>query len=1311
MICQSCQTINPEQARVCLGCGERLPRVCAVCGATNPADARFCNQCGSPLPQQAPDAIPAGSAVAAPTHAEEMETALAADSPLTHESDEQRRVVTVLFADLTSSTAIAENMDPEDVRALLGTFFEMMTRAIHRHGGTVEKYIGDAVMAVFGLPVVHEDDPLRAVRAALDMQRALAAFNAERAADESAVTPRAPELQMRIGINTGDVAAAGSAAEGRDFLITGDPVNVAARLQQLADPGAILVGPRTYRGTRGAVRYRTLPPVALRGRGQPIRIWEALAMLEQDDAPTLRPRGTDGLWTPLVGRESELDLLHALFSRVVRERQPQLVTVLGAPGIGKTRLVREFLARLRAQAVSQPNRPATVVPRVLEGRCPPYGEGLTYWPLTEIVRAVTGIAPLAPPEQARARLRASLADLLRQARRPEDPESIAAYLGHTIGLDAGERPTERMTEAKPLLPTEATQLQEVTHRAWRTFFEALATHTPLIVFIEDIHWGDDVLLALLEDVAALAAGVPLLFLCTARPELLEKRPQWGSGARNFATIALEGLSPDETTRLVGELLPGADVPPSLRSGVLEKAEGNPFYIEEIVRMLVDRGLLVLAPEGKGWGVAPHWAGSIELSDLAIPDTVQGVLAARLDLLTAAERDVLQHASVIGRYFWTNALLRLAPHLRPEPLHGVLDALIAKALIRPSSAGRSSVAPTDEQVYTFNHTLTREVVYSTIIRARRAREHARVAEWLESLARGHEQEYAELLAQHYRQYYVQANLARSPTTPRRAATLAKVVGYLRLAGEVAAARQAMSKAEGYYTDALDLLSADASPNDLPHLVALHSQRANARWQALRADDAWDDYREALRLWASVGVVVPTNTTADVPTQDTDQALPAALPLDWYTQGLRLYRLLVLLPSRSASHFQQPPANEALLPLLTEGQRLGAAYKAHALGEYARLLTARSFFWWSWAERRGEVELLDALRSAREAVRITEEMGDARAASEALDALGNIQAITSDLRGYLMSQTRRLQLAQQIEDVDELVDMYVETSQACQMVGEYERAAEYAHTALDVATKTCTDVQHIMPLRSLVLTYVEWDRWEQALQKGAELLTYAARYDVSNSRHHQWALLELALAHLRTGNDENATNLTRQALAMPPHAPALYIEVSRARLALARGATGEARQLLLDALDARRGRHSYAMLLAELAELAASTGDTALYERFGAQALEIGWRSDARKPLAQATRARARAALAAARWDDALADAQTALARYQRLGTRWEEARTHSLLAAIYRQRADEGDAALAEAELHAALTLYQSQHAVLDIAQSQAALAGMTARRS
>lgn len=1316
MVCPQCGAVNAASARVCLACGLSLPRECPNCGAINPSDARFCNQCGFAMADQSvrADATPLAHGVS-DAHRSTENTASVADMLPAASGDEtaQRRIVTVLFADLANSTALAESLDAEEMRAILVDFFAAMSREIHRHGGSVEKYIGDAIMAIFGLPVVHEDDPIRAIRAAFDMQRSLAALNERLTSVDSAF----PELRLRIGVNTGEVAAAVAAQEGQDFLITGDPVNVAARLQQLAAPGAILVGPRTYRSARGVAEFRQAPAASLRGKSRPVTIWEVVRVPGDQQAPSGRLATPASSRIPLIGRDAEMTLLDAVAVRVRRERSPHLITIIGAPGVGKTRLAHEFIQRMGAQPSPDLRADADLSPLFLEGRCPPYGEDVTYWPLTDMLRFYAGFSALEQAGEARAKLLAAIRVSLVAAKRSENAEVIAAYLGHTIGIETTER-------RRALLPGDTAQLQEGTLRAWRVFFEVVADSRGLVAMIDDAHWADDALLDLLAAVAASATGVALLFVLAARPELIERRPNWGGGRRNYVTLGLEPLAPADSSRLLDELLPGSAAPETLRRGILGKADGNPFYVEEIVRMFIDRGALIQDSAG-GWRVAPDWEKSEEIHDPLIPDTVQGVLAARLDLLSPTERDTLQHAAVVGRYFWPSALLYLAQHLRADEVSASLRSLSAKDLIHLSGRGSAHMTAPGEASYTFNHALIREVVYSGIPRTRRAQEHLRIAELLEQLNRERPGQFDELLAQHYYRYYTLANLSRSRDQERRREMRSRVATALQQAGAQSVARHAFAKADGYFSDSLELFGEDFDLSDAPQVVAVRTARGAERWLALRADDAWADYREALRLWAATfAALAPQREPADAlrsatpvasgvglhapslsePGKMRSPVMPAALPLDWRQQGMRLYRVLAQLPTRNQGLFHRSPPHEELAAYLDEGLRLAEELGQRDTLDYAELLTAKSFLWWSWAERRSERELLDAYRSAREAVRITEALGEARAASEALDALGNLQAIMTDLKGYLESQTRRLRLIEQIDEAQEAVDINTEVSQAYQLVGEFAEAVRYAEIALSLANRVDADTLQVKALWGLTLAQFEWDHWTAAAQAGAMLQARAQQTVLRQSNHHLWTLLSLATIAARTGDADAAARLAKTVAGMRS-SPAQYVEVARARLASARGEPHEAQQILLNALEIRSGRQSMAALLSELAELAARGGDRDLYERFGAEALELGWRSGARKSLAQAVRARAIVGVSAARWEDALADAQNALGRYRDLGCAWEVARSRYVLAGLFRRRGAPGDDARALEALSEALRLFDDAHAVRDLARVRAALAG------
>jgi len=600
--------------------------------------------------------------------------------------------VTVLFADLVGFTGRAERLDPEDVRSMLSPYYARLRREIERHGGTVEKFIGDAVMALFGAPVAHEDDPERAVRAALAIRDAI-----QGEGDESGL-----EFQLRIAVNTGEalIALGARPLEG-EGMASGDVVNTAARLQAAAPVNGILVGETTYHATRSTIEYRDAPPVEAKGKSEPVPVWEAIGARSRfgDDLEQRRR-------SPLVGRDRELGMLADALDRCRRELAPQLLTLIGVPGIGKSRLVTELF-----QIVY--HDPDLIWWR--QGRSLPYGEGLPYWALGEIVKAQAGILETDATEAAEQKLRAMVADVV-AGRSDADwvEEHLRPLVGLSVSIDGGG---DRRSEA---------------FAAWRQFLEALAEQRPLVLVFEDLHWADDGLLDFVDHLADWAAGVPLLIVGTARPELLDRRPDWGGGKRNAATISIASLSQEETAQLLGTLLDQILLPAELQVRVLAFAEGNPLYAEEYVRMLQDRGFLVR--DGRGWRLD-------DARELPLPETVQGMIAARLDALSPSEKELIQNAAVIGKVFWASVLAALAT---ATPLDESLHALERKEFIRRER--RSAVA--GESQYAFLHALVRDVAYGQIPRGGRADKHRAAAKWIESLAPDRTEDRAEMLAHHY-----------------------------------------------------------------------------------------------------------------------------------------------------------------------------------------------------------------------------------------------------------------------------------------------------------------------------------------------------------------------------------------------------------------------------------------------------------------------------------------------------------------------------------------------------------------------------------
>jgi class 3 adenylate cyclase/tetratricopeptide (TPR) repeat protein len=631
----------------------------------SPSGFRFCGACGSPLDPG--DAAPPSVGVP---------------------SVEERKVVTAVFADLAASTELAARLDPEDLRRVLGPYFDAMAEEIGRFGGTVEKFIGDAVVAFFGAPVSHEDDPERAIGAGLAMHRRLAELNLELAARAGG------DLTMRVGINTGEVLAHTGAVE--EGLVFGEAVNVAARLQSLAEPGRIVVGERTWRDARRSFSFRPLGEVRLKGIDRPLRAFEV-------GEPIAGHAGAAAGAAPFVGRESELASLRARFRRAVAEGRPGLVTIVGPPGIGKSRLAQELAPAVSGEAEGT---------RVVRGRCLPYGDGLTYWPMAEILKADAGISDNDPPDAMLAKARE------RVGGRFDGEGGTTEVLLSSIGV---------VVPADPLAGAEPSAATRMIHRAWQRYLETLADGGPLLVLIEDVHWADPSLLDLIGSVVTGARGA-MLVVCTARPELYERRAAWNGGSADATTVTLSALSPGESARLIGHLLDG-EAPPEVVGPVLQRAEGNPFFAGELLRMMMEDGTLERR-DGR-------WERVRELPS-ALPDTVQGVIASRIDLLAPAEKRAIQDAAVVGRVFWEGAIVALGS------AGAALGALIEKDLV--SEGGASSI--TGERELSFTHVLIRDVAYGSIPRSRRAEAHEAVGRWLEEVTAARAGELAEILAHHF-----------------------------------------------------------------------------------------------------------------------------------------------------------------------------------------------------------------------------------------------------------------------------------------------------------------------------------------------------------------------------------------------------------------------------------------------------------------------------------------------------------------------------------------------------------------------------------
>ena len=682
---------------------------CPNCGQENPAGARFCFACGTPFEEKP--------------------------------AREERKVVTVLFADLVGFTSRAEQMDPEDVRALLAPYHQRLRAELERYGGTVEKFIGDAVVALFGAPVAHEDDPERAVRAAL----AIRDWVREEEAD----------LQLRIAVNTGEaLIALGARPDAGEGMASGDVVNTTARLQSAAPVNGILVGDATWRATRDRIEYAGHEPVTAKGKSEPVVVWEAVEAKSRFGMD-LEQRTL----TPLVGRERELGVVFDAFDRAVGQREPQLVTLVGVPGIGKSRLVAELFQRIEEM-------PELVWWR--QGRALPYGSGVSFWALGEMVKAQAGINENDAPETAAEKLQSSVAQTVDE----HEQDWVRRRVETLIGLSE-----------------DAALDRQESFAAWRRYFEGMAEQQPLVLVFEDLHWADDGLLDFVDHMADWASGVPLLLLASARPELLDRRPNWGGGKLNATTLALSPLDDADAARVISAVLDQALLPAETQAALLEQAGGNPLYAEQFARLFLEHG------------------------NVAVPENVQGIIAARLDGLPEEEKQLLQDAAVLGKVFWSGGVGAADSQV-------ALHALERKGFIRRER--RSAVA--GETEYAFRHVLVREVAYGQIPRAARADKHLASVAWIDSL--GRPDDHAELIAHHYADALELREAAggEMPDDLRLGARVA-----FRRAGDRAAALNAFGPAADHYAAALALWPAD----DADH-ARLQFELARAEFISGRSD---------------------------------------------------------------------------------------------------------------------------------------------------------------------------------------------------------------------------------------------------------------------------------------------------------------------------------------------------------------------------------------------------------------------------------------------------------------------------------------------
>jgi len=942
--CPQCGTEPAPDARFCAACGSALTG-CPSCGAAVPADARFCPSCGR---------------------------AVVAEEPA-----EERKVVTVLFADLAGSTAIAEGRDPERVGHILGAYASALREVIEGWGGTVEKYIGDAVVGAFGIPATHEDDAARAVYAAQDVLARLDVLN------DDIEAAHGIRLSVRIGVNTGEVLASTAAGLDQRFM-AGDVVNVAARLQGKADAGGVLVAVRTADRAGAAFSFAPAEDVELRGKTQPVSARRLIAAPRA--APEPAPSPVSLLQAPLIGRDRELRSLRETLDDVVDGDTPHLTIVFGPAGIGKSRLVREFLAAADG---------GTPTPTILRGRCLAVGREVTYWALAEIVRAACGISLDEPGDRALEKLRAATTHLFDGwVGDPGDVRDVQFALATTASIQAEDNPLDRL---RPIAVAAALE------RAWPRFVSAQARRAPAILLVEDLHWADQQLLDMLQSIARRSTG-PVHVIATARPEFAEDHPEFATVGETTGAITLGPLRESDAEHMTGALIGADEVPASLREAILDRAEGNPFFLEQLVADLIDDGALVRS--GAAWRPTESAAAA------RLPDTIQGVLAARIDRLSGPQKKVLQEAAVVGRAFWPSALAVSTDETAVEP---ALNALEAKSLI--VAKDRSSIA--GETEFAFKHALVRDVAYAGIPLARRARSHARVARWMDGFHSEGDDALLELIAYHYRAGLLGegSDLAWREEAAAREEARDRAFPVLVAAGASARNRNATERGLELHQAALELAKSD-------------EERARA-FEEIGDDHGWSYHGEmstrawdrALELW---GVLGQDDACARV-------CLKAARHTSLYWGGFATRP-----PGAAVDRYVMEGLRRTRDPL-TRSQLLaieGLARSAYAsLGEEDPL---------PWGER---------IAAAEEAAAIAEDLGSDDATAIALRSLSELYFDAGRTGDTLALVDRQVQVARRLEVMrDRMLDMMIVAEEIVDLGGEFERALDLAWEIRALAADT-------------------------------------------------------------------------------------------------------------------------------------------------------------------------------------------------------------------------------------------------------------------
>jgi len=1134
-ICPSCAATNPERARFCMSCGAELSPQCPSCGAENPVGASFCIECGAALTADGPAAVPAPPA---PFEA----------------PPEERRQATIVFADLSGYTAAAERMDPEAVKALVDRTLRRLGEEIERFGGSIDKFIGDNVMGVFGAPTAHEDDPERAVRAGLAMQDAMEEAN-RHSREKYGVG-----FSLRVGINSGEVMAG---AVGDRYTVMGDPVNVAARLQAAGRPDSVTVGESTHHETQEAISYERLEPLALKGREERVPAWEATGTLAEPR------RGAARAQTPLIGRHEEAGLLTSLVERVDREGRPHLVTVVGPAGVGKSRLLRELTSDL-----GDSDDP----PTIRRGQCPPYGAGIAYWALAEVLKEEFEIQDSDAPEAAWEKLGAGVTELMAELGDESAGKRNAALLAIPLGLEPPDG--IRQPEADPQ------RMREALFSAARAVVEGIARRRPLVLAIDDIHWADEGMLDLIDHLTRWVRA-PLLLVCLTRDELLERRPGWGGGSRNATTISLQPLNDTETRELVSALMPNrgngaADVVPQ----VAERSGGNPLFAEEMVNRLLEE----------------------ETVDAdALPSTVQSLLAARLDSLGRLERRLLQSASVIGQTFWEGALASTAAEEGLE-LNRTLANLEEKDLLVPSAGTRLA----GEREYAFKHVLIRDVAYSMLPKSVRCRKHVEIAEFIRERAGDRSDGVIGLVAEHFARAAALGSDA-GLDADALAELQAQALEALEAAGDAAAALYSNAEAFDRYTAALEI-SESLDPGVVTRIgekqgdVALRMGRVDSAvgvWErCLTYHRAEEDLARVADLHRKIGAALWHKGERRASIDNYQRGIDLLKDGPPCIELVRLYEEAASLYMHTGDNMLAIYASEKALRLAERLDEARAASRAH--GIFGRVFG-----------RIGDSE--KARENLERSVALARESDRAEAVRALLTLGYHLEVSEADYGGAAQAYREALEIAQEVGDLPSQVELHASLGQLAVHGADWDEVERATEASARLAEREGLHGKLCFP--DVMRGILSWRaaQWDDAIRyytRAHEQGEQVGRSEVAFS-----ALFWLAAALRDSGNLAGAETELAKALDICERAGliAQSVEAISARaVALALAGRDEQARAAAEEADRLAGRLHYPVGQAARAEAAGATAEemeacTAAIEEARGRWLELGRPLDAARCL--------------------------------------------------------------------------------------------------